>query len=166
MLRLALALLALASLATTQGCRCVSGEELRAERQARPAVQETTGAHETGDPWIDGVLPPEILRGTPKQGGEVVVHMYTEPPSLNPIIHSDWWGAALAEHIYDALVDVDPYDDPDFRYIPGLAERWEISDDRLTYTFHLRKGVRWHDGKPFTARDVIATYAKVLDQTT
>ena len=164
--RLALIPLVLGFVLATQGCRCVSGSELQAERQRRPPEQEATGVRKTGDPWVDGVLPPEILEGTPKRGGEVTIHMYTEPPSLNPIIHSDWWGAALAEHIYDALVDVDPYDDPDYRYIPGLAERWEISDDRLTYTFHLRHGVRWHDGQPFTARDVIATYAKVMDQTT
>ncbi len=164
--RLAPISMVLGVLLATQGCRCVSGEELQAERRQRPAEAQTTAARESGDPWVDGVLPPEILEGIPKPGGEVTIHMYTEPPSLNPIIHSDWWGAVLVDHVYDALVDIDPYDDPDFRYTPGLAERWEISDDRLTYTFHLRKGVRWHDGKPFTARDVIATYTKVMDPTT
>src|SRR5690606_9690670 len=38
---------------------------------------------------------------------------------------------------------------------PHLAERWEISEDGLVYTFHLRKDVRWHDGRPFTAKDVV-----------
>jgi peptide/nickel transport system substrate-binding protein len=46
---------------------------------------------------------------------------------------------------------------------PNLAESWEISPDKLTYTFHLRHGVRWHDGQPFTADDVKWTYDKLMD---
>ncbi|MGB9880193.1 MAG: ABC transporter substrate-binding protein, partial [Anaerolineae bacterium] len=40
---------------------------------------------------------------------------------------------------------------------PDLADTWEISPDNLTYTFHLRQDVRWHDGTPFTADDVVFT---------
>jgi peptide/nickel transport system substrate-binding protein len=46
---------------------------------------------------------------------------------------------------------------------PALAESWDISDDGLVYTFHLRQGVTWHDGEPFTAADVEFTYLKLLD---
>ena len=48
-------------------------------------------------------------------------------------------------------------------YYPGLAESWEISDDRLTLTFHLREGVRWHDGEPVTADDVMFTVGILQD---
>jgi len=47
-----------------------------------------------------------------------------------------------------------------------LAESWETSKDALTWTFHLRKGVTWHDGKPFTAKDVVYTFAHMLDPET
>jgi len=46
---------------------------------------------------------------------------------------------------------------------PLLAESWEVSRDGLTYTFKLKRGVKWHDGKPFTARDVAFTFYSVLD---
>lgn len=46
---------------------------------------------------------------------------------------------------------------------PDLAERWEISDDQLTYTFHLRQGVTFHDGSPFTSADVLASLGRQFD---
>jgi peptide/nickel transport system substrate-binding protein len=150
-------LILLAGLLALPGCRYVSGSDARREP---PAAAESTA--NTGDAWIDGTVPPEAARGTPKRGGQVVVQMNVEPPSLNSIVDSDFWGGEIAEEIYDTLVDLDPYDDPDYRIVPELAERWEISDDKLVYTFHLRHGVVWHDGEPFTARDVVATYAKVM----
>ena len=39
--------------------------------------------------------------------------------------------------------------------MPGLAKSWEIAEDGMTYTFHLQEGVTWHDGEPFTAKDVV-----------
>ncbi len=56
----------------------------------------------------------------------------------------------MAGNIFDGLV----YYDFDLEPQPQLAERWEVSPDGLTITFHLRSGVRWHDGEPFSAADV------------
>lgn len=53
--------------------------------------------------------------------------------------------------------------DYDFNYEPGLAEEWEISEDTLTWTFYLKEGVTFHDGKPFTAEDVKWTFDSILD---
>jgi peptide/nickel transport system substrate-binding protein len=55
---------------------------------------------------------------------------------------------------YDSLTSFDLNQE----VIPSLAESWELSDDNLSWTFHLRKGVKWHDGEPFTAEDVKYTY--------
>jgi ABC-type transport system substrate-binding protein len=52
---------------------------------------------------------------------------------------------------------------PDGNVLPDLAESWDISDDGLTYTFHLRSRVTWHDGEPFTADDVVFTYSAIQD---
>ncbi len=52
--------------------------------------------------------------------------------------------------IYECLVTMDT----DYKYQPGLAEKWEVSDDGLTWTFYLKKGVKFHDGSDFTA-DVV-----------
>jgi peptide/nickel transport system substrate-binding protein len=52
--------------------------------------------------------------------------------------------------------------DNDYRSHPDLAESWTVSADGLTYTFKLRRDVKWHDGKPFTSEDVIFSYTEVL----
>lgn len=130
-----------------------------AEQKPAPTVE--------GDAWSRGVLPDEVLQGEPRSGGEVVIAVMQEPPSLNTLVDSDLMAAQLTEHhIYQALVRVDPYDDPRYRIVPELAERWEVSEDRKTYTFHLRSGVRFHDGTPLSSRDVVATMDKLMDETT
>lgn len=62
--------------------------------------------------------------------------------------------------MYDTLIRRDPRDGQTI--IPDLAQRWEISPDGLTYTFHLRRGVRFHDGAELTAEDVRATYQRII----
>jgi len=119
-----------------------------------------------GSAWERGDLAEQRgeEEGEPQSGGEVVVQLYSQPPSLNYIIHSDWWLSRITSHnVYESLVGIDPYDHPDYGHRPELAERWEISEDNRIYTFHLRRGVQWHDGRDFTARDVIATFDKVSD---
>ena len=62
--------------------------------------------------------------------------------------------------MYDTLLRRDPRDGQTI--IPDLAQRWEISPDGKKYTFHLRKGVKFHDGADFTAEDVKATYDRIV----
>jgi peptide/nickel transport system substrate-binding protein len=62
---------------------------------------------------------------------------------------------------YDLLVDFSPKDSSP---APGLADSWETSDDGLTWTFHLNKDARWHDGKPVTSEDVAYTFRRILDE--
>src|SRR6516164_1908688 len=52
--------------------------------------------------------------------------------------------------------------DPKLQVIPDLATRWDASDDLKTWTFHLRPGVKFHDGKPLDAADVIFTFKRIL----
>jgi peptide/nickel transport system substrate-binding protein len=147
-------------------CRCVEGKP-KGAGAAKSAANTGSGTGEADSHWQKGTLPPSVTEGTPKRGGEVTIHVFSEPPSLNPIVDSDRWAKRLvAHHVYEALVGVDPYDHPEYDYVPELAESWDVSDDHLVYTFHLREGVKWHDGKDFTARDVIATYDKIRDETT
>jgi ABC-type transport system substrate-binding protein len=61
--------------------------------------------------------------------------------------------------MYDNLIRFNPLDGGQ-TIIPDLAQKWEVSPDGLTYTFHLRQGVKFHDGSPFTADDVIATFER------
>src|SRR5499427_8474858 len=61
--------------------------------------------------------------------------------------------------MYDLLVQVDPvhWD----KVIPDLAKSWTVSEDGLTYTFSLREGVKFHDGAPLTAEDVVASFTHI-----
>lgn len=78
----------------------------------------------------------------------------------DPHIVSDGLAAkSIIKTIYDALVALDASG----RYQPALAERWDVSEDARSWTFHLRDGVTFHNGETLTSADVIATLARVLD---
>ncbi len=79
------------------------------------------------------------------------------PDSLTIVGTGDSVSHQVGRLLSDSLVHYDEHLD----LIPGLAESWELSDDRRTVTFRLRRGVRWHDGAPFTARDVAFTVARI-----
>ena len=84
-----------------------------------------------------------------------------DPRSLDPSLSTDVPTGRAVGYLFDGLVRFTP----DAQVEPGLAERWEISDDGLTYTFHLRSGVTFHDGTPFVARHVVKSFERVLDPT-
>lgn len=78
----------------------------------------------------------------------------SEPDNLDPWLSAATDTEAVFLNVFDGLVRFDEQG----AIIPGLAESWEISDDGLTYTFHLRDDVTFHNGKAMTAADVIYTY--------
>jgi peptide/nickel transport system substrate-binding protein len=78
---------------------------------------------------------------------------------LNPVIANDSASGTINDQIFNGLVKYDK----DIKLVGDLAERWDVSPDGKTITFHLRKGVEWHDGAPFTAEDCLFTYQKLTD---
>ncbi|HEV2845597.1 MAG TPA: ABC transporter substrate-binding protein [Thermoanaerobaculia bacterium] len=83
-------------------------------------------------------------------GGELRVVLPAEPRDLDPNATQDEMGLLVAPNLYSRLVMIDA----DSNVLPDLAERWEVGKGGLEYIFHLREGVRWHDGHPFRAADV------------
>ncbi|QWG16757.1 ABC transporter substrate-binding protein [Bradyrhizobium sediminis] len=87
---------------------------------------------------------------TPRKGGVFNVHYGAEQRQLNPSIQASTGVYIISGKIQENLVDLDANGKP----VGVLAESWEASPDGKTVTFKLRKGVTWHDGKPFTSADV------------
>src|SRR5207237_10057292 len=103
-------------------------------------------------------------QGAPGKGGSRVVRIDQEPPSLDGISDSALARTWMLERkVIESMAQLDAKKHPDYPPEPALATGWEISPDRLTFTFHLRRGVVWHDGAPFSGKDVVATIQKILD---
>ena len=82
-----------------------------------------------------------------------------DPRSLDPALSTDVPTGRAVGYLFDGLTRFTP----EARVIPGLATSWETSPDGLTWTFHLRRGVTFTDGTPFVARQVLASWQRVLD---
>ncbi len=101
--------------------------------------------------------------GTPEFGDALVENESAEPAHLNVLLATaDAYSNYIGQYIFETLLDLD---DDTLEMKPNLAERWEISEDHLHYTFYLRKDVKFTDGIPLTAKDVKATYDLVMDPT-
>ncbi len=83
----------------------------------------------------------------------------TEPQDIDPAIVTGSPEYRLLQTFSEGLVS----EDPDMQIIPGAAERWEISPDGLTYTFHLRADGKWSNGDPVTGQDFVETYQRMLN---
>jgi ABC-type transport system substrate-binding protein len=96
------------------------------------------------------VLPAPLAMGAPPSGGMLVFARDQETETLDPHRTTAVSSAEVDYLLYDTLTSLD-YDNT---VKPGLADKWEISPDGKTYTFTLRRGVRFHSGKPLTSADV------------
>ena len=81
--------------------------------------------------------------------GGVLRRLWSDPPTLDPHLSGDTTSAGVVVEIYSGLVALNT----DLQLVPDVADRWEISQDGKTYTFHIRDNARFHDGKPITASD-------------
>ena len=94
------------------------------------------------------------------KGGDGIfrVSLAGEPRSLNPnVAPVDDYALVVSQNIFSKLVSLAD----DGNVLPDVAERWDTSADRRTYTFHIRRGIRFHDGRPLTVDDVRATFARI-----
>lgn len=117
--------------------------EAQAEATADAAEGQAQGAESTA----------------PAAGGQTVrVNIETEPMTLNSIQAYDLVSFNVLRHVEEGLTKLDDNNE----VIPGIAESWDVSDDKLTYTFHLRDA-KWSNGEPVTADDFAFGWKQVLD---
>jgi len=106
-----------------------------------------------------GEKAPHSVDLTPVQGGTASIALEGEPIILNPVLLTDINSQTICVLVFDSLIS----HDAEMNYVSRLAESWEVSDDKLMITFHLRKNVKWHDGKAFTSEDVEFTYNTIMN---
>ena len=100
-----------------------------------------------------------FLAAGPKTGGTLIYATGTDAHTLDPQFVTDVPTSRMVMHIHQTLV----YPDLEGNIQPVLAESWSVSDDKLTWTFKLRKGVTFHDGTPFNAESVKYTFDRIND---
>ena len=106
-----------------------------------------------------GDKPRERDFGQPAYGDIMVRGDIGDASNLIPLLASDSPSHNIAGLVYNGLVKYDK----DMKIIGDLAESWDISAGGLVITFHLRRGVKWHDGQPFTAAGVLfSSYIMVV----
>lgn len=126
--------------------------------QQRNGRAKTRGARHRGR---NTTRPRTRPRPRRRPGGKAVVHLGYEPPHLNLFLQEDYWISRLViNNIQEALVRVDPASG-DIR--PLLAEKWHFENNGRRLVLKLRSGVRFHDGKPLTGKDVAFTFAVLKD---
>lgn len=92
-------------------------------------------------------------------GLDLAVQVGPDPETIDPGLNSSADGANMIMHAFETLMIVDK----DNKIVPGQAETYDISKDGLTYTFHLRDGLKWSDGTPLTANDFVFSWKRLSD---
>lgn len=108
--------------------------------------------------WRDA--PDPLASPYAEPGGMIRFAAFQPPKSLNAYIDNNTYTRQVFGMMYESLLGVDSLTT---EFVPYLAKRWTISDDKLTYTFELDEAAAWSDGRPVTAEDVKWTFDQVMD---
>lgn len=136
------------------------------QQGASPVAQNTPGI--SGNLPAPGRTPAPTRSSATNTSGKKVLRLPGgsggggDPPTLDPALAGDAESAVYVAEIFSGLVTLDP----NLKVVPDIASSWDVSDDRTTYTFHLRKDVTFHDGRPVTAQDFKYSIERAADPTT
>ncbi len=124
---------------------------------AASTTDETT-TEATDDQAADETA--EATEATASTGEKILsVQVGPDPETIDPALNSAVDGGNMLLHSFECLLAVDQ----DGQLIPGQAESWETSEDGLTWTFHLREGLKWSDGSDLNANDFVYSWKRVCD---
>jgi len=135
---------------------------MKAERRRERIVQALSGAIALSSLAIFPFAGCRVSRPGSDHATSQVLYtaVASDPRTFNPILITDATSSALTSDLFESLIRVNPVTTlPE----PGLAEKWDIAPDGKTITFHLRRDVKWFDGQPVTAHDVLFTLDVIYD---
>jgi oligopeptide transport system substrate-binding protein len=98
-------------------------------------------------------------REVPSEGGTYRRPLESMPRTLDPAMVIDLYSVTVIQQLFDGLVQFDQ----NLNVIPAIAKSWKISHDGLTYTFFLREGVKFHNGREVTAHDFVYSFTRIAD---
>ena len=139
----------------------VSGQSGGADSQA-----ETAPTAPTDEPTVTPeakAMPTDvpIVSSMAPRGGRLV-RLFSDPPTLDPHISTDYLAAAIVNEVFGGLVTIDP----SIEIVPDLAKQWDISADGRVFTFRLEEDAKFHDGTPVTAEDFRWSLERAADPLT
>lgn len=125
------------------------------------AVAMVVGLTACGSSNGDGAETTENAAEATEAAGEKIlsVEIGPDPETIDPALNSAVDGGNMILHSFECLLTVDQ----EGKIAPGQAESWETSEDGLTWTFHLRDGLKWSDGSALTANDFVYSWKRVCD---
>ena len=100
--------------------------------------------------------------GNKTDEGAIYINVGPEPKTIDPALNSTVDGSIYIQHAFEGLTTRDK----DNKIVGGVAESWDISEDGLTYTFHIRDNAKWSDGKKVTAEDFVYAWKRAVDPIT
>ena len=153
-LRLGFALLATLAMALVTAC---ADDDDAGDGESPGAAVETAAEESTVDRLRANAAAFDYRPG--KHGGVLTFATISDPLTFNLAIANDALSSGVLGYLFEGLTEVSWLTN---EVEPALAESWENSADGLTWTFRLRRDVRWHDGTPFTAQDVDFTFNRII----
>lgn len=139
------------------------GPQEAAKDAAKPEKTETSEKTDEKKPETQKDHP-ALKEG--KKDGVLDLCLASEPASMDPAKNSSTDGAIMIQHAFEGLARWEDDGKGNAVIVPGAAEKWDVSEDKLTYTFHLRDGLKWSDGKPLVAGDFEYAWRRAVDPAT
>lgn len=138
---------------------CAAGGASTASSASTAASSQAAGLSNTKDELIKATDPSKSPETANNRTDTFVATIHEPGGVFLPYFYDNGWDGNAVQPIFSSLVTVDDSGNP----IPDLAEKWEISSDNLTYTYHLRPNLKFSDGSPLTAEDVAFTLTLLND---
>lgn len=138
---------------------CGKGSDNKDTSDGAEKNSTNAGSEATGGADADGYIVKATNTDSKSADNDLVIAIEGSVSSMDPMNIPDTNAISATRGVYETLVKFDEKNE----LTGGLAESWEVSDDSLVYTFHLREGIKFHDGTDFNAAAVEANYERVMN---